>query len=459
MKRITVSTVFLLLAAVAVVSQALASSQVITLGPNETVTVRCNGNRLRGSRITPKEHRLTCEGSAATPSPTAVSTTIAPTSTPTVRATNTPLPTATSTKVATNTPPPPTATKTATPAPTGTPGPAPNNRIIWQGQPWYLNGVNAAWYNWAGDFGGGPNYGLSGEILNANGTLKMNHPVVQRFGQLPPANMHTVTWWMFQSGKNDVPYQILTDSNGRPTGIHANVYADINAALVLAEHYDLYYSFAVFDRPSHIPNSWLTTYRADMMNALRPMFTQYGNHPRILSWQVFVEPDWDIWDGSANLQTTQTFVRDFATTVHQSGHTLVTVNAAMVDGLPNWKNLGLDYYSTSWYDYMNSNNPVTHNGGGGGWCALCTTNEEIRARYQLDKPLVIGEYYAGPTANYIMPGSNGGPLQRMQAWHNKGFAGVLAWSLFPERNQDGMTIDFNAANQFGAQHGDLGPRR
>ena len=271
--------------------------------------------------------------------------------------------------------------------------------------------------------------------------------------------MHTVTWWMFQtSGVNDVPYQILTDSQGRPTGIHANVYQDIDAALVLAEQYDLYYSLAVFDRPSHIPNAWMTQYRADTMNALRPMFSQYGNHPRILSWQVFVEPDWDIWEGSADLQITQEFVRDFATAVHQSGHTLVTVNAAMPDGLPNWMGLGLDYYSTSWYDYMNSNNPVHHNGGGGGWCALCTDYTTIQNQYQLDKPLIIGEYFAGPGATYIIPGSNGGSLERMHAWYNKGFAGALAWSLFPERNHDGMTVDFDAANQFGAQPNDLGPR-
>jgi hypothetical protein len=340
------------------------------------------------------------------------------------------------------------------------PGPAPSdNRIAWRGETWYLNGVNAAWYHWANDFGGGSNLGLSGQILNANGTLNLNHAITQRFAQLPPAHMHTVTWWMFQSGKDDAPYQILTNNQGRPTGIHPNVFADIDAALVLAEQFDLYYSFAVFDRPSHIPNSWLTTYRADTMNALSAMFSRYGNHPRILSWQPFVEPDWDIWDGSADLQQTQNFVRDFATAVHQSGHALVTVNAAILDGLPNWKGLGLDYYSASWYDPMNSNNPVHHNSGGGFWCALCTDYQSVKDLYQLDKPLVIGEYFGGPTANYIANGSSGNPFGRMQAWRDKGFAGALAWSLFPEKTYDGMIIDFTAASQFGSAHGDLGPRR
>jgi hypothetical protein len=369
-------------------------------------------------------------------------------------ATSIPQPTATSVTQ-------PTATSVAQPTPTAGAA-SPMSRIQYNGRNWYLHGVNAAWWNFSRDFGGGPtNGGLSDTLLTSSGTLDTNNTVVQRLAQLPAANVHYVKWWMLASDPDDAPngpYQILRDSTGRPTGLDPKVYQDIDAALVAAQQYNLYYEFALFVRPNYLPASWLTTHRTDLINVLRPLFARYANNPRVMTYSIFVEPDWDIWEGNADLNLSRAFVQAMTTAIHNESNALVTVNAAMVDGLPNWKGLGLDFYSASWYDYMNSNDPLTHNGGGGKWCALCTTATEIRTRYALDKPVVIGEFYAGDGANYIMPGSNGGPLERNAAWYNKGFAGALAWSLFPERTETPMPINFTFYSLFGNSHGDIGPR-
>jgi hypothetical protein len=352
---------------------------------------------------------------------------------------------------------------TPTPAPTEPPGPVdPLSRIQYNGQNMFLHGVNAAWWNFSRDFGGGPyGGGLSDTLLNSSGGLDWGSVVTQRLALLPPANVHYVKWWMFESNPTDQPngpFQILRDASGRPTGIDPNVYLDIDAALLAAEQFDLYYEMALFVRPNYLPISWLTTYRADLINALQPLFARYANNPRMMTYSIFVEPDWDIWEGNADLILSRAFVQAMTMAIHQESNALVTVNAAMVDGLPNWQGLGLDFYSTSWYDYMNSNDPRTHDGEGGLWCALCTTYDEIRQRYALDKPLVIGEFYAGDTANYVLPNSNGGPFERFEAWYDKGYAGSLAWCLFPERTMSYMAVNFTYYGQFGNRHGDMGPR-
>lgn len=337
---------------------------------------------------------------------------------------------------------------------------SPGSRLSWQGRPWYAHGVNVPWVNWAQDFGG-DQYGLAGQILKRDGSLDRNHAIVRRFAQLPPAGVHAVTWWLFAgtgSSNPRGPEQILTDGSGRPTGIKPEVYRDVDAALKLAEAYDLYYTFPVLIRPNQVPRSWLTTHRADLIDALRPLFRHYSGHPRILAWSAFVEPEWAIWNEGFPREVAQAYVRDFAAAVHAESTQLVTLNSAMLDGLPLWAGLGLDFYSASWYDYMN-NQGSRHDGDGGGWCALCTTYDEVRRRYDLDKPLVLGEFYAGANANFVLGGQDRGPLGRLNAWYDKGFAGAYAWSLFPEKTDDRLAIEWSSATTFGATHPDAGPKR
>lgn len=57
--------------------------------------------------------------------------------------------------------------------------------------------------------------------------------------------------------------------------------------------------------------------------------------------------------GQALVQAT---VKSIADAVHAYSTAYVTVGSAMLDGLPMWVGLGLDYYEAHWYDYMNSGN-------------------------------------------------------------------------------------------------------
>lgn len=317
---------------------------------------------------------------------------------------------------------------TSTPTPTPGPEPEAGTRIPWQGGEWYLHGANVPWYNWGCDFGCNGNGGASSSSVQS--------ALHQGFGEMQAAGMHVARWWVFPGD----PWQITTDGSGVPTSINQAVYADFDAALALAEQYDLYFVFTLFSDPRELPGSWLSdaSQRQAVADALGELFAHYANNPRVMTWQVYNEPEWGIWEGAVSESQAVDLARRIGESVHANSSAYVSVGSAMLDGLEMWTGIGLDYYTAHWYDYMES----------GGWCAMCTDYDEVQSRFGLDAPLVIGEWYST---------SGSSALQRFEAWYDKGYAGAFPWSLFSDRTYDGLEIDMNAAATFAGQHGDLGP--
>jgi hypothetical protein len=303
------------------------------------------------------------------------------------------------------------------------------NRVRWQGGDWYLHGVNVPWVNWGCDFGCGAGSGAS-----SAGSQSL---LTDGFRRAAAGGMRTVRWWVFPGE----PWQITRDGSGRPTGVDGAVYQDFDAALRLAEAHDLSLVFVLFSGPTSVPQSWLTDagQRGALATALGPLFARYRGHPRLLAWEVFNEPEFDIWSGKVAQAPVQATVKAIADAVHANSTAYVTVGSAMLDGLPMWVGQGLDFYQAHWYDYMSS----------GDWCARCTDYAAVRARYGLDGPLVIGEVYIGPDVD---------AGQRFADFYAKGYAGAWPWSLFADRTNDKMTVDYGAAQAFAAAHGDTGPR-
>jgi hypothetical protein len=304
------------------------------------------------------------------------------------------------------------------------------SRIPWQGNNWYLHGANIPWYNWGRDFGGGSG---NGGVSSAGSQTVL----AAKLAQARDSGIHTIRWWVFPGS----PWQVTRDAAGAPTGISSTVYADFDAALALAETYDLYFNFVLFSAPTAIPSSWITdsTARAKLATALGALFARYKTNPRVMSWEIFNEPELDIWNGKIAKAPVQATVKAIATAVHANSPAYVTVGSAMLDGLGMWVGQGLDYYQAHWYDYMS----------GGNWCARCTDYATVKARYNLDAPLVIGEFYASSTVD---------AAQRFADFYQKGYAGAWPWSLFPDRTSDNLAINLAAARTFAGQHADAGPR-
>lgn len=311
-------------------------------------------------------------------------------------------------------------------------GPA-TNRIAWNGGRWYLHGANVPWYAWGCDFGCNPANGKTGGVST-------NLPVLRAaFARMRDAGMHIARWWVFPGD----PAQILRDAAGAPTSLDPAIYADFDAALALAEEFDIAYDFVLFSAPTHIPVAWQTdpAQRARLIDALSPLFARYAHHPRIFSWEPYNEPENDIWKSRIAQQP----VVETGTAIAQSVHanapgTYVTIGHFQAIGMLMWRNAGLDYYSPHWYDYMLGDN-----------CIYCHDAAYYTA-WGIDKPIVVGEYYTGGPES-----SPGGSAERIGYWYASNYAGAWAWSLFPDKTADRLAVDFAAARAFAAQHDDIGP--
>jgi hypothetical protein len=303
---------------------------------------------------------------------------------------------------------------------------AAGSRISWHGAEWYLHGANVPWLSWACDFGCD-----DAGVANARTTATLQ----RRFAEANALGMHVIRWWTFEGDA----WQIERDASGAPARVDPDVYRDFDAALRLAEANDLYYDFVLFSAPTALPGAWLrdAAQRDKLVAALTPLFARYRSNPRVLSWEVFNEPEWDIWNGKIAEAPVQETVRAIARAVHASSGAYVTVGSAMLDGLPLWLDAGLDYYQAHWYDYMSR----------GDYCAICTNYDGVKARYGLQAPLVIGELYVGRDT----PG-------RLDIFYDEGYAGAWPWSLFPDSTNDRIEIDAAQAAAFASRHSDFGPR-
>jgi hypothetical protein len=303
----------------------------------------------------------------------------------------------------------------------------PGSRVSWQGDTRFLMGANVPWFNWACDFGCGTHGGVSDPAVQA--------ALAPVFAQARQAGLQTLRWWAFEG---DTKPQIVRDASGAPQSLNPNVYSDIDAALALADQYDLDYDFVLFSAPTAIPKSWITdpTQRAALVSTLAPLFAHYSGNPHILSWEIFNEPENDIWNKKIEQQPVQDTVKALVDAVHANSTTYATVGSLMLDGLPMWTGMGLDYYQAHWYDYMNKGN----------YDALLWSYDDIKARYNLDAPLVIGEFYAGPDSK---------PLDRLTHFYSSDYAGAWAWSLLPTHTNDKLAVDIPAFNQFDSQQSDI----
>lgn len=163
------------------------------------------------------------------------------------------LPTSTTTTV---------APTTTTAPPVSSPAPQPPTRLNWVGSSTFVTGVNVPWMTWPwgaghGDFGDGTTDGV---VANKNA-------IGAGFAQVQASGTHVVRWWTFQKDA----WQINRDANGWPTSLNPAVYADFDAAISLANQYDLYYEFVLFGGPTG--STWRTdpAQRAQLAKVLAPL--------------------------------------------------------------------------------------------------------------------------------------------------------------------------------------------
>ena len=295
---------------------------------------------------------------------------------------------------------------------------------------WFLFGGNMPWLNWSADFGGGStNGGVSSNITEVDAKLQAAHN----------AGMHMIRWWVFEGGS----WQIQRDASGTPTGLHPNVYTDLDAALNEAAKYDISYNLTLFSSTNDdaTTHQWWedSAKRQALVNVLTPLFKRYATNPRVHTWEIVNEPEWQSRNGITSVGGMLATADALANAIHQNSPALVTVGHAQVQDMATWRGHPLDYYSPHYYDNFGtgSNDPFV--------TAASSVSPD-------GKPVVIGEFQA---SSGLTPSAQA----RWQALYSGGYAGGWNWSLSPEHTSDKIPTDLNAAAAFSSGKNDLGPQQ
>jgi hypothetical protein len=235
-------------------------------------------------------------------------------------------------------------------------------------------GINFAWDQFAGDFGGIEHWCAPGVSRNAR--------VRGELADMRANGVDTIRWWVFPDFRGD---GVALDGEGTPTGLGGTALADVDAALALAAEAGVHVQFCLFSFDNFKPDRTLNngrfirgirsiildeTKRAALMQAVvRPFaraVTTSPNAARAVAWDVINEPEWAISGTDAygdmpfTPQTTvetvshtemETFVRDVITAIRAESSLPITVGSAAAKWPKAWSGVDVDFYSIHIYDW------------------------------------------------------------------------------------------------------------
>ncbi len=330
---------------------------------------------------------------------------------------------------------------------------APPNRIVYRGEDLYLSGFNIAWFDFARDVG----HGIDEKRLR------------QVLADLVAAGGNTLRWWIHTDGST-TPEWGSVDGRTMVTGPGASIVTDMRRALDIAaeQHVFIVPSLWSFDmlrdnaerHPPVQDNYRLLTEDAVLDSyierALAPMVRALADHPALVAWELFNEPEnmtepWFEKDAAfyggavPSLVRLQRVQAKLAAAIHrvaaeQGQVNLVTTGSksmgkytsdaaggtnlyrddrlvAAADGDPL---ATLDFYEPHYYD---------NEGDAGAWSPF----HHSAAYWQVDKPIVIGEFYALEPLDLL--GEVIQPKDMCRRLLDQGYAGgwPWQWNEYPEQ--------------------------
>ena len=251
--------------------------------------------------------------------------------------------------------------------------------------PFHL-GVNYPWLRYGEDFGGSP--AVPGAM-----SLPQNRAIVAAdFSSIRDAGASVVRWFLFGDGRGG-----FLCRDGIPCQPHKSLFANVAAALQLAERCQLQLCFSLIDylwlqnhagsRAPH-PHEHVLHRRAGrdafLRHVLVPLFREFRGHPALFAWEIANEPEWALVEFTEDpaaqllLADFRTYAKDVANAVHEFGNVPVTLGSARLLWLGAWNELPLDFYQAHYY-------PCAEQETAGGLA------QQLADLSQLEKPLWLGE--------------------------------------------------------------------
>jgi hypothetical protein len=299
--------------------------------------------------------------------------------------------------------------------------------VAWECRERFMYGVNYAWQEFAGDFGGISQWGISGVVASES-----TH--AQNLAAMRAAGSSVIRWWIFPDFRGD---GVTFDNTETATGVTAGAIADLQKALELADQADVYLMLCIFSFDNFRPSQYNVDIwtpgisamvrdnvkrQALMDHVVQPLAQTVEASPfrrRMVAWDVINEPEWAMTgaspygdedyapEGSLDPVThaeMETFVSDTIVALRGSSTALVTVGGAAVKWLHAWSQVDIDFYQFHIYD----------------WVDVWWPYETPAATYGLAKPIVMGELPMD-----LLGGDPYGTV--VASFWSTGYAGALSW--------------------------------
>ncbi|KXX66492.1 PKD domain-containing protein [Flammeovirga sp. SJP92] len=292
----------------------------------------------------------------------------------------------------------------------------------------FLSGGNLAWYNFANDFG------------EKTTNLAYYEQAISDFATRGGNSMRL---WVHINGANNPEL----DANGYTSGLEPSMIQDLRDVLDIAYDHNVVLNLCLWsfdmlntrDYPIEVSQRAKklleeeSNIDAYINNALIPMVNGLKDHEALLSWEIFNEPEgmsnefgWDFTD-HVSMSTIQRFINRLSGAIHREDPNAKVTNGAwsfkansdIFSGVEkNYYSdaeliaaggdaLGiLDYYQVHYYSWAGTTySPFVH----------------PASHWELDKPLVIGEFYVED-----QPGSVA-EEDLFKILYNNGYAGAWGW--------------------------------
>lgn len=305
----------------------------------------------------------------------------------------------------------------------------------------FLSGVNLAWINFANDVGDSP--------LDTTAVKKAMKATADSGG-------NCMRIWLSTNGTNDPKF----GSDGLVSGPGSKTISNIQQMLTLAKRYN------ILVMPVLLTHGWVNP---DQMNAsqlaknikmlqtedglnayinnyVKKVVKEIGNDPNLVCWEVCNEPEgmyqqWNNKETKITQYEIQRLVNWVAAAIHETvPGVLVSNGSATLDfrtwytdaalkGISGGKEKGtLDFYMIHYY----------------GWCGSSVSPFQKPCSYwNLDKPLVVGEYPSSDWDNNTQSSTpcvdGGGKVDTLLKYlDNNGYAGGLGWQYQPDQGDPWM---------------------
>jgi len=333
---------------------------------------------------------------------------------------------------------------TAAVAPQTTQDSAKGNRLVINGKPLFISGMNIAWNSFGNDLKDGTQINeakFTGYILD-----------------IKNAGGNAVRWWLH----NDARYCPKVDANGQVTGIANTTISNIRKVLDIAYNNGVVVSLCLFSHnlmkdnkqgTQSIENNFKlfsspTNMDTYITKGLRPILDSLGNHPAIMCWEVFNEPEgmtteygsgWGMYKTLA-YDNVITFTAKVAVEVHSRTKKMVSTGihefnktnyfpkytdanlASKITNSGDKAKAYLDFYMAHFYPEHQGTDmsPFHHKASFWG----------------LTRPVLIGEFPAkswdsgyNPDNNSIKPGTGLKIVDAYTRAYDSGYCGALSWAM------------------------------